>query len=384
MKKARDVLANPSILTIRPYQPGKPISEVQRELGLTDVVKLASNENPLGPSPLAVEAMQSLLAELHFYPETGEELKGALAERNGVTPDYIALGHGGTDLLGVIVRTFVMPGDELVIAHPTFPWFAMLGQQVGAKNVMVPLRDGVHDLDAMAASITARTKIVFLANPNNPTGTVVPPAKLDAFVAALPEHVVLVLDEAYVDYMDAELAPSWKSYVHQKPVIVARTFSKIAGLAGIRIAYAIAEPELISLLDRVQAPFSTTNLAQVAALSSLRDEAHRQASRELARSGRQMLRAELERLGLPTAPSQANFVFVDFHSPIEPISQALLQRGFVIRPMLETCARITVGTVAQNAAFVRALEQVLSEGGFKVGMVPTPPVSRSGSQALGR
>jgi histidinol-phosphate aminotransferase len=380
--KTRDALANPAILAIRPYQPGKPISEVQRELGLSEVVKLASNENPLGPSPLAVAAMSSLLAELHFYPETGEELKLALAERNGVTADSIALGHGGTELLGVIVRTFVSPGDEVICAHPTFPWFAMLGQQAGASNVVAPLRDGAHDLEGMAARITPRTKLIFLANPNNPTGTVVSPAALDAFVAALPEHVVLVLDEAYVDYMDDALVPDFRRYLKQKPVIVVRTFSKIAGLAGIRIAYAMAEPELIALLGKVAAPFSTTNLAQAAALASLRDEAHRQASRELARSGRQLLRAELERLGLRCAPSQANFVFLDFQTPVEPISNALLQRGFVIRPMLETCARITVGTVGQNAAFVRALEQVLSGSGG--GLLPPSPVSRSGSQALGR
>lgn len=380
--KKRDALANPAILAIRPYQPGKPISEVQRELGLSEVVKLASNENPLGPSPLAVAAMSSLLAELHFYPETGEELKRALAERNGVSADSIALGQGGTELLGVIVRTFVSPGDEVICAHPTFPWFSMLGQQAGARNVIAPLRDGVHDLDGMAARITERTKLVFLANPNNPTGTVVSPAALDAFVAALPEHVVLVLDEAYVDYMDDALVPDFRRYLKQKPVIVVRTFSKIAGLAGIRIAYAMAEPELIALLGKVQAPFSTTNLAQAAALASLRDEAHRQASRELARDGRQLLRAELLRLGLPCAPSQANFVFLDFKTPVEPISNALLQRGFVIRPMLETCARITVGTVGQNAAFVRALEQVLSGSGG--GLLPPSPISRSGSQALGR
>lgn len=378
-------LANPSILAIRPYQPGKPISEVQRELGITDVTKLASNENPLGPSPRAIAAMQALLAELHFYPESGGELRRALAERLGLSADCVALGNGGTELLGVIARTFVSPGDELVCPHPTFPWYAMLGQQLGARNVMVPLADGVCDLDAMAAHITERTKLVFLPNPNNPTGTTVARAALDAFVARLPEHVVLVLDEAYVDFIDDEdEAPDVISYLRRKPVIALRTFSKIAGLAGIRIAYAVAEPEIIGLLEKVAAPFSTTNLAQAAALASLGDEEHRAASREMAREGRRFLSAELTRLGVRHLPSQANFVFADLQTAVEPISQALMRRGFVVRPMLETCARITVGTAAQNAAFVRALEHVLTEHGSSAGPFPVEAPGRPDSQSLGR
>lgn len=405
---SRQRLANPSILAIRPYQPGKPISEVQRELGITDVVKLASNENPLGPSPRAIAAMQALLAELHFYPESGGELRQALAARHGVSADCIALGNGGTELLGVIARTFISSGfgsgfgsgigavasqgaaiEEIVFPHPTFPWYGMLGQQLGAKNVTAPLRDGVIDLEALAARITERTKLVFLANPNNPTGTAVRRAALDAFVAELPDHVVLVLDEAYVDFLDDEgEAPDVLAYMAQKPVIALRTFSKIAGLAGIRIAYAIAEPELIALLEKAAAPFSTTNLAQAAALAALGDEAHRQASRQLAREGRRFLAAELSRLGVRHLPSQANFVFADFQTVVEPISQALMRRGFVVRPMLESCARITVGTAEQNAAFVRALEHVLSERGERgsgvgVGAFPAE-ADRSSPQVLGR
>lgn len=395
---SRQRLANPSILAIRPYQPGKPISEVQRELGITEVVKLASNENPLGPSPRAVAAMSALLSQLHFYPESGGELRQALAARHGVSADCIALGNGGTELLGVIARTFVAPGgpggpagaaaEELVFPHPTFPWYGLLGQQLGARSVTAPLADGVVDLDALAARISERTKLVFLANPNNPTGTAVGRAAIDAFVDRLPEHVVLVLDEAYVDFLDDEgEAPDVRAYLGRRPVIALRTFSKIAGLAGIRIAYAIAEPELIALLDKVAAPFSTTNLAQAAALAALGDEAHRQASRRLAREGRRYLAAALARLGVRHLPSQANFVFVDFQAPIEPISQALMRRGFVVRPMLETCARITVGTAAQNEAFVRALEHVLSERGERgaaAGAFPAAGASRASSHVPGR
>jgi histidinol-phosphate aminotransferase len=381
---SRRRLANPSILAIRPYQPGKPISEVQRELGIRDVVKLASNENPLGPSPRAIAAMQALLAELHFYPESGGELRQALAARHGVSADCIALGNGGTELLGVIARTFLSPGEELLCPHPTFPWYAMLGQQLGARNVLVPLADGVVDLAALAARITERTKLVFLANPNNPTGTALPRAAIDAFVAALPEHVVLVLDEAYVDFLDDEgEAPDVRAYLGGKPVIALRTFSKIAGLAGIRIAYAIAEPELIGLLEKVAAPFSTTKLAQAAAVAALGDDEHRARSRLLARDGRRFLSAELARLGVRHLPSQANFVFADFQAPIEPISQALLRRGMVVRPMLETCARITVGTAAQNAGFVCALEQVLTERGSSAGPLPVE-AARAESHVPGR
>ena len=349
-------LANPAILPVNPYVPGKPISEVQRDFGFQDVVKLASNENPAGPSPRALEIIRSLLPELHLYPESGGELRRALCERHGLAPGSVLLGHGATDVLDLIARTFVCPGDEVISAHPSFPWYQMLGQLTAARNVVVPLRDHAHDLDAMAGCITDRTKLIFVANPNNPTGTTVAATALDGFVEHLPDHVVLVLDEAYIEY--AEDPPRSLDYLAHRHVILVRTFSKIAGLAGLRIGYALARREIIELIEKVQPPFGTTNLAHAAALASLGDEHHLAQSRELARASKQLLYAELSRLGLRFVPSQANFVLVDFETSVAPIADALLRRGFIVRPMLETCARITVGTLTQTLALVEVLEEL--------------------------
>jgi histidinol-phosphate aminotransferase len=350
-------LANPAILSVAPYVPGRPLSEVRRELGLIDVVKLASNENPAGPSPRALAAMQGLLSDVHLYPDRGDELRRALAERNGLPLASVLLGHGATDVLDLIARAFVCPRDEVISAHPSFPWYRTIGELAGADNVAVPLRAHVHDLEAMADRVTGRTKLIFVANPNNPTGTTVAAEALAGFVERLPEHVILVLDEAYVEYVDDP--PNSLEYLAHRHVIVVRTFSKIAGLAGLRIGYAMARPEIIELLEKVQPPFTTTSLAHAAALASLSDEDHRATSRLAARVGRELLCGELSRLGLRFVPSQANFVFVDFDTDVAPIGEALLHRGFVVRPMLETCARITVGTAAQTANLVAALEDVL-------------------------
>lgn len=345
---------------MRPYLPGRPISEVRRELGLTDVVKLASNENPAGPSPRALDAIRTVLADLHLYPETGVELRTALCVRNGLPDGSVLLGHGATDVLDLIVKAFVCPGDEVISAHPGFPWYQLLGEINRATNIVVPLREHVHDLEAMLERVTERTKLIFVANPHNPTGTTVGAEALDSFVERLPGHVILALDEAYVEYMDD--APRSLDYLASRHVVVVRTFSKIAGLAGLRIGYAMARPEIVGLLEKVQPPFSTTNLAHAAALASLGDEHHRVASRATARAARDALYLALGRLGLRYVPSQANFVFVDFETSVAPIADGLLRRGFVVRPMLETCARITVGTLAQTTALVTALEDVLGTG----------------------
>ena len=351
-------LVNPAILAVSPYLPGKPPSEVRRELGLSDVVKLASNENPAGPSPLALRAVQALLPETHLYPDRGDDLRRTLCERNGVPQGSVLLGHGATEVIDLIARAFVCPSDQVISAHPSFPWYRTVAQLASAEHVAIPLRDHTHDLDAMAERVTATTKLVFVGNPNNPTGTVVSARSLDDFVERLPDHVVLVLDEAYVEYVDEP--PRSLDYLAHRHVIVVRTFSKIAGLAGLRIGYAIARPEIIELVERVQAPFTTTAFAQAAALASLDDDEHRAASRAVARTGRDVLYRELARLGLRFVPSQANFVLVDFATSAAAIADALLRRGLIIRPMLDTCARISVGTVTQIAQLVAALEDVLS------------------------
>jgi len=355
------LLANPITWSINPYQPGRPISDVKREFGLEAVTKLASNENPAGPSPLALEALQSLLPQINFYPDDNDlELKEALAEKFNVERENLILGHGATDILEIIVRAFVCPGDEVISAHPSFPWFQILGQMSGAINIVVPLRDDRHDLPAMAAKITSNTKVVFIANPNNPTGTIVDRDEICSFLRSVPDHVVVVMDEAYIEYVTRKEIDSL-AYISQKPVIVVRTFSKIAGLAGLRIGFAVAEREIIRLLERVKQPFNTTALAHAAALASLQDREHLERSRQMVTEGKQYLYPQFERLGVDYVRSEANFVFVDFHQDSHTIADALLRQGFIIRPMLDSCARITVGAPEQNAAFVTALAEVLSE-----------------------
>jgi histidinol-phosphate aminotransferase len=353
-------LANPSILPISSYRPGKPIAEVRREYGLDSIVKLASNENPAGPSPLALQAMEEALREINFYPEDGGfELKSGLADKCGISSNNIILGHGATEVLDIIVRAFVCPGDEVISAHPSFPWFQMLGQMSGAKNVIVPLRDHTHDLQAMADSITPETKLIFIANPNNPTGTIVGQDEVESFLKFVPDHVVVALDEAYTEYVTSEQCDTIK-YVWRKPVIIVRTFSKFSGLAGLRIGYAIAGRRIIELLEKVRAPFNTAAVSQVAALASLEDHKHRERTHRLVNDGKAFLYARFKELGLDYVPSEANFIFVDFHTDAEVIFNSLLSRGLIIRPMLKTCARITIGTPEQNARLVDALSAVIS------------------------
>ena len=353
-------LANPFISPINPYKPGKPIAEVKKELGLENIVKLASNENPAGPSPHALEAIRAVLPEINLYPEDGGlELKRALAKKYGASCDNLILGHGATEVLEIITRAFVRPGDEVISAHPGFPWFQMLGQMSGAKNVVVPLREHIHDLEAIAGSITPETKLIFIANPNNPTGTIVGQREIDRFLRFVPDHVIVVLDEAYIEYVTGQQIDTL-SYTGQKPRIIVRTFSKISGLAGLRIGYGIAEPWIIELLEKVRQPFNTTALAQVAALASLGDHNHLKVSRQIVRDGKTFLYAQFEKLGLVYVPSEANFIFVDFRTDANAVFNALLGHGFIIRPVLKTCARITIGSAEQNAGLVSALGEVLS------------------------
>jgi histidinol-phosphate aminotransferase len=353
-------LANPSILPLSSYKPGKPIAEVRREYGLDSIVKLASNENPAGPSPLALQAMEEAMREINYYPEDGGfELKSGLADKCGISSNNIILGHGATEVLDLIVRAFVCPGDEVISAHPSFPWFQMLGQMSGAKNVIVPLRGYTHDLQAMADSITPETKLIFIANPNNPTGTVVGQDEIESFLKFVPDHVVVALDEAYTEYVTSEQCDTIQ-YVWRKPVIIVRTFSKFSGLAGLRIGYAIAGRRIIELLEKVRAPFNTTAVSQVAALASLEDHKHRERTHRLVNDGKAFLYPRFKELGLDYVPSEANFIFVDFHMDAETIFNSLLSRGLIIRPMLKTCARITIGTPEQNARLVDALRAVIS------------------------
>ncbi len=353
-----DYLANPAILPVFPYQPGKSSLAIQREFGLQEVVKLASNENAAGPSPLACKALEAALLQIHRYPdEGGEDLKQALALKHGVPSDSIILGHGATDILDIIVRSFVCPGDEIISAQPSFPWFSILGQLSGAKNVLVPLKDHRHDLHAMAECITPKTKLVFIANPNNPTGTFLKRNEIEAFLRSVPRHVVVVLDEAYIEYVGVEEPHAMK--FSQKPLIFVRTFSKISGLAGLRIGYAVADRGLIRLMEKARQPFNTTLMAHVAAIASLQDIHHIEKSRKIVNQGKTFFYQAFKRLRLDYVPTEANFIFVDFHRDVKPVFQQLMERGFIIRPALQTCARITIGLSRQNAGLLRALKEIL-------------------------
>ncbi len=356
------------IASLIPYPPGKPIEELERELGVTDSIKLASNENPIGPSPKAVAALYNSLAGLNRYPDGScFYLKKRLAQALGVTEDMLIIGNGSNEIIEFLVRAFIGTGDEVVMGNPSFAVYPLVTQASGATAVSVPLTgDLVHDLDAMADAITERTRMVFIANPNNPTGTVVGRKDFDRFVEKLPEGVVLCIDEAYFEYVNDPDFPDSIEYVRStnKAVIVLRTFSKIYGLSGLRVGYGVADPELISFLDRVRQPFNVNSLAQVAALAALDDTAHVELSKQSNSEGMVFLFTELEKAGFECVPSQANFFLVKVGDGGRVYNE-LLKDGVIVRPMkgygLDNYIRVTVGTVAENKRFIDSFGRVISK-----------------------
>lgn len=371
MAKSLEELSSPYLKAVVPYSPGKPVEEVERELGIKGAIKLASNENPLGPSPHALRALQEALPESHRYPDGGGYyLKQGLAAHLGVTPDHLILGNGCNEILELTARCFLMPGDEVVIADPAFVIYGMLAQLHGCERILVPLKSWTHDLEAMAKAVTTRTKMVFVGNPNNPTGTVASPEEVAGFMRALPEDVIVVLDEAYIDYVPAELVPDSLSHVRRgRWVIVLRTFSKIYGLAGLRIGYGIAPPPMIDLLERARAPFNVNALAQRAALAALGDQDHVASSRQVNERGKIYLSDELSRLGLFFAPTAANFFLVDTGRDGQAVADALLQKGVIVRPLggrhLRSHIRVSIGSPQENERFIQALGAVLQIGSIQ-------------------
>jgi histidinol-phosphate aminotransferase len=369
LTRSLEDLASPALRGLIPYSPGKPIEEVERALGIRDPVKVASNENPLGPSPLAVAALREALAGVHRYPDGGgHRLRHALAAHWSVSPDEVVLGNGSNELLELVGRIFLMPGDEAVYAAQAFVVYDMVTQLTGATKVIVPLKNLTHDLEAMRLAVTPRTKIVFLGNPNNPTGTAAPPAAVEAFLDGLPADVVAVLDEAYYEYLPPALRPDAVRFVRAgRRVLVLRTFSKIYGLAGLRIGYGIGPPELVGLLNRLRAPFNTSSLAQVAATAALQDAPHVAETQALTEAGRRYLREQCEALGLAVVPSVANFLLVDVGRPGPATAEALLRQGVIVRPMggygFPTHLRISVGTPQENERCIAALGAVLGHSG---------------------
>src|SRR5205809_3068718 len=306
-------LANDHILGIAPYEPGKPIEELERELGLRDVIKLASNENPLAPSERVLRAITEALPHLNRYPDgSGHYLRQALARRHGLSSDHITLGNGSNDLIEMVVRGFLRAGEEAVIPHPSFVVYPMVVQAAGGIRVVVTLKHHRLDLEAMARAITPMTKMVFIANPNNPTATVVTAEEVAAFMARVPDKVVVVFDEAYFEFAQGPDFPDSLGFMkHGRKVVVLRTFSKAASLAGLRVGYAIADPDCVSLLNRIRQPFNINSLAQVAALAALEDDSHILECLRMNEAGRHFLCDDFTAMGVKYVPSRANFILVD-------------------------------------------------------------------------
>lgn len=351
---------------IQPYVPGKPIEEVQREYGLTDVVKLASNENPLGPSPRAMRALAEEVPRLHLYPDGDSyDLRHALARHLGVRPEQVTVGNGAD---GIIVQTclaYLDDGDEVIVGRPSFPLYDTYTHVMRARLVPVPLRDYRLDLEGMAAAITDRTKLIFVCNPNNPTGTIVTADEVSAFMARVPDHVLVVFDEAYYEFVHADDFPDTLAYVREgrKNVMTIRTFSKIYGLAGVRLGYAVADPEVLAPLLKVKEPFAVNRLAQAAGIAALEDDGFLEATVAATTNGQQFICRGVRRLGLSCVPSHTNFILVQVGPRAGAVAQRLLERGIIVRPCdlygLPEFLRITVGTPKQNARLISALEEVL-------------------------
>jgi histidinol-phosphate aminotransferase len=353
--------------SIKPYVPGKPIEDVKREYGLVDVIKMASNENPLGVSPKALEAMRQSLDGLNHYPDgAAYEFRTALAEHFDVTLSQVAVGNGADDLILELSMAYLEDGDEVVVSRSSFPMYDIYSAAMRARLVKTPLAAGQRlDLDAMADAVTERTKIIYVCNPNNPTGTIVTADAVDAFLECVPERVIVVLDDAYAEMVDSDAFPDSIGYVREgrRNVVVIRTFSKVYGLAGIRIGYGFAHADVIATMMKIKPPFNVNVLAQAAGIAGLQDQEFVARSVEENKRGRQYLYKELDRLGLEYAESHTNFLLIRIGQRAHEIQQTLLRRGVIVRPCdaydLPDHLRISIGSPAQNERFIRTLADVL-------------------------
>jgi histidinol-phosphate aminotransferase len=367
-----ETTAHPHVLNLLAYEPGKPVEELAREMGLkpSEIIKLASNENPLGPSPLAIQAMREMLERSHFYPDGGAwALRNAIAEKLGLERANVILGNGSNEIIEFIGHAFLKPGDEVVTAGHAFAVYSLMAQLFGAKTIEVPDPNFTHDLDAMLAAITPRTRQVFIANPNNPTGTLVGQEAIDRFMDQVPDHVLVIFDEAYYEFLDTP--PDVLRYVREnRNVVVMRTFSKIQGLANLRIGYGLAPARIAEVLQKTRQPFNANGIAQAGALAGLADENHMRRTRELTNEGRAYLEAEFTAMGLHFVPSAANFVLVHVGDG-DAVFKALLRRGLIVRAMrsykLPEWIRVSVGTMEQNRAFIENLRALDQEGLLKKG-----------------
>lgn len=356
--------ANPQLKNLVSYEPGKPIEDVARDLGLEPekIIKVASNENPLGPSPKAVEAMTAALQNAHIYPDGGGwKLRNGIADKFGLGRENVILGNGSNEIIELIGHAFLRPDDEVIVADHAFVVYKLMATLFGAKTVEIPDPDFVHDLDAMAAAVTDRTKEIFIANPNNPTGTMVSEEAIDRFMDNVPEHVVVVFDEAYYEFL--ENAPDTLKYVREgRNVVILRTFSKIQGLAGLRIGYGLAPQHLADVLQKCRQPFNANAIAQAGALAGLEDEEHQQKTREMTWEGLKYYQKHFDQMGLEYVPSFANFILVKVGDG-DAVFKEMMKEGVIIRAMsgykLPAWVRISIGTPEQNARCLKVLKQVL-------------------------
>ena len=351
-----------------PYPPGKPIQEVEREYGISNSIKLASNECPVGPSPKAVDAVRSEMSQLHIYPDgSGHYLKIKLAEKLNALPENVILGNGSNEILELIARAFISRDDEAVMGDPAFIAYELIVKSVGGKAVAVPLVDYRHDLQSMAQAVTDKTRVVFVANPNNPTGTVVRKGEMTSFFKAIPDDVLIVMDEAYYEYASTmnifeDSMPSLKTF---KNLIVLRTFSKAYGLAGLRVGYGISSKGIISMLERVRQPFNVNALALAGAEAALDDDEHIDRAIKVNKEGMLYLTSELKELGLSSVESSANFLLIDVETDGKVLSEALMGQGVIVRSMngygLKEHIRVTVGLPDENRRFIEVLEECLRQ-----------------------
>lgn len=363
-------LAQPGVQKLSPYVPGKPVDELARELGIDParIIKLASNENPLGPSPRVLQALNDALAELTRYPDgNGFELKQRLSQACGVGVEQVTLGNGSNDILEIVARAYLAPGLNAVFSEHAFAIYPIVTQAVGAQAHVADAKEWGHDLPAMLALIDSNTRVVFIANPNNPTGTWFGPSALADFLAQVPEDVLVVLDEAYIEYAEGADLPDGLHFLSAYPnLLVSRTFSKAYGLASLRVGYALSSPAVAGVLNRVRQPFNVNSLALAAACAALGDADYVSQSRRMNESGMQQMEAGLRQIGLGWIPSRANFIAVDLDQEAAPVYEALLREGVIVRPVggygMPNHLRVSIGLPAENERFLEALGKVLGRG----------------------
>ena len=361
-------LAQPGITELSPYQPGKPIEELERELGIVDIIKLASNENPLGPSRVVIESITGQLAELARYPDgSAYQLKDKLQAKLGIDSAMVTVGNGSNDVLELVARVFLGPGLESIVSEHSFVVYPLVTKSLGAELIVIPAIDFGQDLNATRAAISDRTRVIFIANPNNPTGTWVDKQSLLSFLDGVPEEVLVVLDEAYAEYVAEPDYPNGLELVDDYPnLIVTRTFSKAYGLAGLRMGYSVSHPDIADLMNRVRQPFNVNAMSLAAALVALDDEAYLKESVRVNNEGMKMLTDACDQFGLGYIPSVGNFLTIDFGCDAMPIYDGLLQEGVIVRPIgvygLPNHLRVTVGLPLENKRFIDSLKKLLGAG----------------------